>query len=255
MQTVYVRTNDFRMAYRLLRELQLKHLNAQLVDLEQDLPDPKGWWFGTPDEVERLGGNGIGTTADTVKEAVLNLYRSFRELDVVHRLTVGIDPGPRPGCAWLVEGMLLGKSQDESVEDAVSHVIGLVRVYGPMVVDVRIGHGSPLHRDRLINRFLSEGYQVSQVNEHRTSRGTGRHEHASSALKIALLKGDPVLTRRTVEPTEGELRNIQRLSRKRSKGTLTISLQEAHSVACGGLTMEEALWRAGYSDSLSESSM
>jgi len=242
------------MAYRLLRELQAKHLNAQLIGIGEELPDPDGWWFGTPEEVERFGGNGIGTTAETVPASVHQLYRSFRKLDVVHRLTIGIDPGPRPGCAWLVEGMLLGKSQDESIEDAVQHVIGLVHVYSPEVVDVRIGHGSPLHRDRLINRFLAEGFQVSQVNEHRTSRGSRRHEHASSALKIALLKGEPVIDKRMVEPTEGELRNIQRLSRKRSKGALTISLEEAHDVACGGLTMDEALWRAGYSDSFSESS-
>ncbi len=254
MQTVYVRTDDFRMAYRLLRELQAKHLNAQLVGADEELPEAEGWWFGTPEEVNRLGGNGIGTTADTVLDSIHQLYRSFRELDVVNRLTVGIDPGPRPGCAWLVEGMLLGKSQDESVEDAIQHVIGLVHVYSPKLVDVRIGHGSPLHRDRLINRLLSEGFQVSQVNESRTSRGSGRHDHSSSALKIALLDGVPVLAKRTVEPTEGELRNTQRLSRTRSKGALTISLGEAHDVACGLLTMDEALHRAGYSDSLSESS-
>jgi hypothetical protein len=44
----------------------------------------------------------------------------------------------------------------------------------------------------------------------------------------------------------GELRNLQRISRQRSKGTLTISIEAARRVSQGQLTLEEALFEAGY---------
>ena len=51
---------------------------------------------------------------------------------------------------------------------------------------------------------------------------------------------------RTVNPTTGELRNLQRISRQRSKGRLTISLETARRVSEGLLTMDEALAASGF---------
>jgi hypothetical protein len=46
---------------------------------------------------------------------------------------------------------------------------------------------------------------------------------------------------REIRPTEGELRDIQRQSRKKSNGRRTISSDVAYAVACGDLTLEEAI--------------
>ena len=81
--------------------------------------------------------------------------------------------------------------------------------------------------------MLSLGYHVEIVNEHRTSAGQRRHAHGSAAIKIAMLAGKAVHEQRDVKVTEGELRNLQRISRQRSKGHLTISLETARRVACG----------------------
>ena len=49
--------------------------------------------------------------------------------------------------------------------------------------------------------------------------------------------------RMPVSPTDGELREIKRRSRKHSNGRLTISSELAKAVAVGRLTMPEAIER------------
>lgn len=246
---VYVRTEDFRMAYHLLRVLQGIGITPVLVDHDHSLPDRDAWWFGTPEEVKQHGGRGVGVDVDTVDEAVSRWLRVVNKLDNIEEFLIGIDPGPRPGCAWFGDEKLLGKSVHESIEATVRALIGHIESYAPRRVLVRIGHGSPLHRDQLVNAFLLRGYPVQQVNEYRTSQGTARNAHANSALKIARMPGQPVVEWREVEPSEGEVRNIQRISRRRSRGSLTISAHLARRVSQGEMTLDEALAKAGYSSS------
>ena len=246
---VYVRTEDFRMAYHLLRVLQDIGITPVLVEHDQALPDRDAWWFGTPEEVHQRGGRGVGVKADSVSAAVNSWLRIMNKLDNIEELLIGIDPGPRPGCAWFADEKLLGKAVHESIEATVHALVGHIESYAPKRVLVRIGHGSPLHRDQLVNAFLLRGYPVQQVNEYRTSQGTARNAHANSALKIARMPGQSVVEWREVEPSEGEVRNIQRISRRRSRGSLTISTHLARRVSQGELTMDEALAKAGYSSS------
>ena len=60
------------------------------------------------------------------------------------------------------------------------------------------------------------------------------------------MPGTPVHEQRKVRASTGELRNLQRISRQRSKGQLTISLETAMRVSEGQLTMDEALKESGY---------
>ncbi len=245
VKRLYVRTDDFRLAHRLLSELQGRNLPAKQVSPSQPI-EADAYWFGTPEEVESIGGRGVAVDVESVEETVSTWLLS-RQLDAPPKqLIVGIDPGPRPGCAFFSDGVLMGKRDLESIDDALSDIVRLVAHTQPAQVLVRIGHGSPVHRDRLLNRTLALGYHVEIVNEHRTSSGQPRHAHGSAALKIAMMSGKAVHEQREVQASEGELRNLQRISRQRSKGQLTISLSAARRVAKGNLTMEEALMEAGY---------
>lgn len=82
---------------------------------------------------------------------------------------------------------------------------------------------------------------VEQVNEAKTSRGLLRHNHVVSAIRIALIRGSEVTEFREITPTDGDIREIQRQSRKRSNGRKTISSQQAYEVAIGQVSMDEAL--------------
>ena len=240
------------MAYRLLQVLEHKGVSPVLVDASQPLPDPVGWWFGTEDEVNQHGGKGVVATADSVHDAVEEWWRRYRQRPTIQRLVVGIDPGPRPGCAWLGDDAMLGKTSLESIEGAVHHVQSLESLHRPTEVLVRVGHGAPVPRDRFINAALQHGWSVEIVDERRTSQGSSRHEHESSALKIAQKQGDAVIEWRMILPTDGEVKDWQRRSRQASKGAITISTELATAVCTGAMTMTQALLASGHSSSVDE---
>ena len=250
VKPLYVRTDDFRLAHRLLSEFNQRNLPAKQISLTQPV-EHGAYWFGTPDEVASMGGRGVAVDVNAVSSAVSTWLLS-RQLEAPPKqLVVGVDPGPRPGFAFLADGVVLGKREMDAIDDAIDATVQLVTRVKPMQVLVRIGHGSPVHRDRLVNRMLSMGYHVEIVNEHRTSSGQPRHAHGAAAIKIAMLAGKPIHEQRSVQVTDGELRNLQRISRQRSKGRLTLSLEAARRVACGEVTLDEALEEAGHDASSS----
>ena len=104
-----------------------------------------------------------------------------------------------------------------------------------------MGNGSPSHRDRLVNALLSRGYSIELVKENKTSRGLNRQQHGVAAVRIATLSGRQVLEKSEVNPSEGELRDIQRMSRKKSNGRVTIPTELARKVAKGEVTLEQAI--------------
>ena len=252
MTGVFVRTSDFRLAYRLLQALEVKGVSPGFLDINDPLPDHDAWWFGTPDEVASdpdASGRGVGATVDTVHDAVEAWWRRYRLRPTIQRLLVGIDPGPRPGCAWYGDDVLLGKRSFDGCDAALHHVRAMVDVHGPTDVLVRIGSGAPVQRDRLVNAALRRGWRVEVVDERRTSRGGSRHEHEASATKIAQKSGQLVHEMRMLAPTEGEIRDLQQRSRRASNGAITISAALAAEVCTGVMTMAEALLASGYSSS------
>jgi hypothetical protein len=108
---VYVRTDDFRLAHHLLDELESLGISSGLLGVDEPLPEPDAWWFGTPDEVHRLGGRGVPVDVDEVKATVSKWSLTRRRESPPSTLTVGFDSGPRPGCAFLIDGQPMGTKE------------------------------------------------------------------------------------------------------------------------------------------------
>ena len=89
--------------------------------------------------------------------------------------------------------------------------------------------------------MLERGHVVELVDERKTSRGLNRNQHAVSAIRIATLSGERIWEVVKMEPKDGELREIQRKSRIKSQGRITISSELAKKVALGELTLAEAI--------------
>ena len=85
------------------------------------------------------------------------------------------------------------------------------------------------------------------VDESKTSRGLLRHNHSISALRIASNSGQRVWELREITPLPGQIKEIQRQSRKFSKGKLTISFGQAELVAKGELSLTEAIENLSHS--------
>ena len=241
MPAVAVRTEDFRLAYRLLDRLRSSGIEHVQIDLHHPVPRGVDCWIGSHAEVGRAeDGRGVGCEVDEIDSVIGSIMNRMRAGEEVQRLCFGIDPGPRPGLAWLADGKPAGALQLESVDAVVDRLIDILVDISPVEAVVRIGDGAPTISSRIANVCLARGLAVQFVDEHSTSIGS-RHDHIGAARAICSLEGIPVIRRVQVIPSDGEVREIQRRSRRISEGRLTIPQSLARAVAVGRLTLTEAV--------------
>jgi hypothetical protein len=208
----------------------------------EELPSEVGVWFATPGEVHAdPDGMGVAATIDSIDIAVEQALRRMAGSEAVSMLSIGIDPGPRPGIGWIGDGVVLGRGQLESVDETVNRIQRIIDAIEHTDVVIRVGDGSPTIANRIINLCLARSLPVEQVDEQRTSHGVSRHQHSSAAIRIARLAGKTQTSRLPVKPTPGEVREIQRMSRRESGGRTTIPRNLARAVAVGRLSMAEAI--------------
>ncbi|MDH7507396.1 MAG: hypothetical protein QHH15_06410, partial [Candidatus Thermoplasmatota archaeon] len=164
--------------------------------------------------------------------------------DAYSKVFIGIDPGDKPGVAVVGDDILLNKINVETPEEVVSIVKRFYREYPSIETIIRIGHGSITNRNRIINSLISLGIPIEIVNETKTtsSQQTKRLEKdGEAAAAIALLRGGKVNKKLPLEPTKGEIKNIQERSRKLAEGEFSISEKTALRVLKGELSLKEAV--------------
>lgn len=244
MEPLVVRTADFRLAWRLLRVIHNRSISCIHLHPYDPLPHDDTVWLGTVDEVKAsLEGRGVWAIEEEIELAIERALHVNRRLGPIIILTFGVDPGPRPGLAWLADGVLIGVAQLERVDDVANHIKAISTAIDHDRVEVKIGDGAITLRNRITNLCLARKMHVEFVDERRTSHGISRHHHHAAATKIATMQGKRIVERQSVSPAEGELRELKRRSRRMSEGRLTISSDLAKTVAVGRLTMPEAIER------------
>ena len=243
VQRILVRTDDFQLAYRIMQLLRTRKINVEQYSIDQPLPEKDSIWVGSIDEVANNSSDGRPIAADleSLDIAVEAAILALKGTSQTHRFILGVDTGPRPGLAWFTDGVLIDTKQTESVEECIETIESLIQHHEFEHLLLRMGKGSPSHRNRLANAMLARGYAVELVNEQKTSRGVKRNQHGVSAIRIATLSGERVWEPFELQTTEGEIREIQRRSRIKSQGRITISTELARQVALGELTLLEAI--------------
>lgn len=156
-------------------------------------------------------------------------------------IRVGIDPGPRPGYAVVSGDRLLAEGNVESPEAVAELGRHLHRRFPSRPLRFRVGSGDPPRRHRILGALESLHRPVEIVNEAGTTPRGRRPRDASAARAIADLPGRPAPSATPAPITEGEVANIQRLSREGSGGRFTITRAEARRVLTGELTLLEAV--------------
>ena len=137
--------------------------------------------------------------------------------------------------------MLIGSIQLENIESLGKHVMELSQTITHQNLIVKVGNGARLIRDRIINELILHGVETQVVSEHNTSSGTRNTAHTKAATRIAIMGGRRVWEMQDIEPNEGEIKEIQNESRILSNGLITISAKLARQVACGELSLEDAI--------------
>ena len=238
---VAVRTDDFRLAYRLLGRLRDSGIEHMQLDPGKPVPSRVDFWIASHAEVVRTNDvRAIGCDVEEIDSVISSIMNRIAVGEKVQRICFGIDPGPRPGLSWIADGRPAGSMQMESVDATVDYVVAILNDFMPPESVVRIGNGSPTISSRIANVCLARGLAVQFVDETSTSIGS-RYDHVSAAHRICSKEGIPVTERLQVIPTEGEVREIQRRSRSISEGRLTIPSKLARAVAVGRQTLSEAV--------------
>lgn len=236
MKVVAVVTEDFRFFYEVVRRLKEKGQPFISLGFSDPLPLNVELVLTTEGERKRLRGRKVIASDDpewAVKAALVLLQGgSF------NRMIVGVDPGPRPGIAIMGDGRVLLADTLLSPEEVAPAIRDFLSLVNTNELLLRVGHGDPTNRDRIINTLWDVTRNIEMVDETSTTRRTG---HPDAAISIAQTRGELLPSRPKVAPTQGEIRDIQRLSRIESGGAITINSSLARQVALGSLALGEAI--------------
>ncbi len=232
-------TEDPRRYFEMLEVLREQGLKFVSLDLSDPIPAHVGVIVTTEREHPRVPFDKVVTELDP-EAAVARAKLMLSSEGEVRDIMIGIDPGVHPGFAVLGDGTFLMKKLAESPESVRGLVDDIVREYPGANVIVRIGNGDRTNRNRIFNSLWDDGHRIEIVDERNTTTNSATPDE-DAAVEIAMTPGYRPAKKQDTEPCPGEIRNIQRISRLESAGSLTVSKELARKVAIGELTLEDAI--------------
>lgn len=247
MSCLGVQTSDFSVYYDLVQALRERRIPFVPLAPGEAVPFHISVVLTTEVEAATIAHDRVVafTTAEDTIDAAMRLLHG---LQTFRQCVIGIDPGERPGIAVLADGRVVRLVHASSPETVRPAVEAALKSFPAGDAVIRIGHGAPTYRDRILRSMAGLACRFELVDETRSTpvacHGNAERDTAA-ATSIALNPGRllDLAAVRPVRPTEGELRDIQRKSRLVSEGAVTISRALARSVALGRLTLDQAVDR------------
>lgn len=239
MKLIGLLTQDSRAYFEMLEVLREQNLKFVSLDFSDPVPANVGVIITTERERGKVPFDKIVTEQDP-ETAVARAKLMLSVESEIKEIMIGIDPGVRPGFAVLGDGVILMKSLASSPESVRGLVEEVIREYPGTNVVVRIGNGDRTNRNRIFNGLWDDGHRIEIVDERNTTTNSPTPDE-DAAVEIAMTPGYRPTKRQAIEPCPGEIRNIQRISRLESDGSLTVSKELARKVALGELTLRDAI--------------
>lgn len=247
-----VATRDFAVFHDLVSALRERAFAYHTVEPDRPLPARVRVVITTTAEVGLVAphAEAVGARIVIYTDPVRTVSEAAQALagkQTFSRVVVGIDPGERPGVAVIADGILVATAHAASPEATATEVERALGTVQASAYVVRIGHGAPTQRDRILRAIAwlaRTGVRIEIVDESRSTPLTSRtpaERDTTAAAAIALARGIALQGVPEPDPSAGEVRDIQRKSRIHSKGELTISRDLAHAVAVGKMTLEDAV--------------
>lgn len=241
MRPIGILTEDFELSYDLIRLLKRRGLPLKSLDFRDPIPADVGVVITGQGEAVRIGHPKVVEAGRDREIAISEAIQLMTGKERVMMLIVGIDPGEkRIGFAIVADGTVLEAKQLRAVGEVEETLDLVMERYTAKNVLVRIGHGAPTVRNRIVNAALGRGLRVEIADETSTTRKVDLPD-VEAAITIAGLPGVTIDSALRVSPSKGELKHIKKRSRTQSGGEITISTTLAQRVAMGELTMEEAI--------------
>ena len=246
MKIIALMTDEFRLYYGLIKELKMRNVSFISLVKDETIPDNVGVVITTRAHIEKIDFPNKVTvkTEDEIPQMVDHALEMLRGRTRIKYLIVGVDPGKSPGVAVMGDGELINRYKCYSPEE-VSYICEKVfSTYEAEKKKVKVGHQAVTVRNRIINDLRELVKKIDFVIEIADETSTTRVKHdpdINAAIEISSMPGSPVKGPMNVSPTQGEIRDIQRISRIKSGSQVTISRTLAARVATGELDMAEAI--------------
>ncbi len=246
MKTLGIYTKDFSLYYDLLKILRKRKIPYVSLSSLKHVPSKIGVILTSNSEIHDIKSTKViaADAYDSIDHAVDLALQMIIGKEIYSKIYIGIDPGDKPGIAIVGDDILLQKTAVDSPEKVLSKIRRFLIEYPATQTIIRIGHGSILIRNRIINSLIPLEIPIEIVDETKTtpSQQISRPVRDSeAAAAIALIHGGKVQSRLPLEPTKGEIRNLQEKSRKLTNGDFTISQKAAKQVLEGKKSLLEAI--------------
>ncbi len=235
-------TEDFRLYHDLVAALKARDLPFTSLSFARRFPESVGAILTSPAEVPKVRFSHV-VPVDDIDASVAKALQLLKGKTEWWELLIGVDPGREPGIAIIGDGEVIDTRIAASPEAVAFHVHQAVNTFPSQEVKVRVGHGDPTNRNRILNALARDGHRVEIVDEAGTTHRSPQPD-VDAAIDIARTPGKRVAPPFEIRPTPGEVREIQRRSRLDSGGYVTISSELADAVARGELSLDEAIARA-----------
>lgn len=239
MQLIGLLTENPRTYFEMIEELKRQNLKFVSLDFSDSIPVIVGAIITSKDERDRVAFDKV-VSDEEPEMAIARARIMLSGENEVKELTIGVDPGSRPGFAVVGDGVVLMRMLAESPEAVSPMVDDVARGYPNANIVVRIGNGDRTKRNRIFNRIWDNGHRVEIVDERNTTKRSQTPDE-DAAIEIAMTPGYSPRKRQDIEPCQGEIRNIQRISRLESAGSLTVSKDLAKKVAKGEISLSDAI--------------
>jgi hypothetical protein len=236
-------TEDFRLYHDLVGALKAREIPFRSLNRGEPIPRDVGAVLTSPAETSTVAFPEV-VAVDRLEDAIARALQILRGRHRWREFVIGVDPGGEPGIAFVGDGEVVDTRMAANPEGVADIVRMALLGFPAERVRLRVGHGDPTNRNRIINALAPLGLPVEIVNEEGTTpRIPSPTPDADAAVEIARSRGVRAARFYVVEPTPGEIREIQRQSRLSSGGEVTISQELAQRVARGDLTLSDAIDR------------
>ena len=230
-------TSNFALYHDVVHELKKRDLPFISLAFNDEIPPDVDVIITSEEESKKIDFDKVvtwkkGRRIENLVDKALMLSKS-KEMEIIF----GIDPGDNIGIAIFGNKKLIRSLLATSPEQASNFIKEYIEDIGADEVIIKIGNGARLIRNRIINYLINEKVKMEIVDESMIPR---MDDDEMAASTIAMADGKEVKNEFSIEPKEGEIREMQRLSRIKSKN-ITISKELARKVLKGEICLDDAI--------------
>ncbi|MFP4051311.1 MAG: hypothetical protein ACLFVB_06175 [Thermoplasmata archaeon] len=240
MKILAIATDNFKFYYDMVKELKQRDIPFVSLSPADKIPNTVDVVVTTEKESDAIEFDNIVSVDDDIRKGVREALSRLSGKISYNHMIVGVDPGTKPGVALVGDGKLLETEYADSPEDVREIIDHYIEGYNFKRMTIKIGHGDKTNRNRTINSLEGLAARKEIVNEDDTTI-LGEKPDLEAAKKIALTEGQLLSGTYEIEATDGEMREIQRRSRIKSVGDITISKKLAKKVVEGELNLKQAI--------------